>query len=56
MIKLDFVLLGIILLIVAVLLCIAWQTFFGWYRAKRQREAQQWFQRPVRNFEFKSNI
>lgn len=56
MIKLDFVLFGIILLIVAVLLCIAWQTFFGWYRAKRQREAQQWFQRPVRNFEFKSNI
>lgn len=50
--KLDFVLFGIILLIVAVLLCIAWQTFFGWYRVKRQREAQQWMSR----FASKNNI
>ena len=56
MIKLDFVLFGIILVIVAVTLFIAWQTFFRWYRAKRYREMQQWFQRPVRNFEFKSNV
>ena len=48
----DFVVLGIILLIVAVVLFVAWQTFFGWYRAKRMRETQQWLQR----FESKSNI
>jgi len=38
--ELDFVLLGIILVIVSVALFMAWQLFFGWYHAKRQREIQ----------------
>jgi hypothetical protein len=37
---LDFVLLGIILVIVSVVLFMVWQLFFGWYRAKRRREIQ----------------